>query len=322
MGSRRVPVGFPVSPGSLVLLAGLVAGLAALAAGQLAWLRIELDIFNHFTPQIAILILACLIGLIMPRAGLAAAIAVMAVGLVAIGLWPHYVSRQGLPASPPAGDGERVVRVMSFNTDFESDAWRAIADEVARHDPDILVLLEVGRSKRPLLEALEANYPHRADCLAEDYCQNVILSKIPFASSAIRSDWEGPQMVQVSYGPELGWLTVVGAHTMRPPFAERQYEQMIALGEELAAAGGAQIVAGDFNATPRSLMLQTLIERGGLRLASGLATWPATFGLPQIAIDHIMVSPSLRILAPARIGASAGSDHYPIIADIAVPLNE
>ena len=319
MASRRVP-----GPGSIVLLVGLVAGLAALAAGQLAAWRIELDIFNHFIPHIAVLILACLIGLVMPRAGLVAAIAVLALGLIAIGLWPHYVSRQ-LPTSPAAAGtatGERVVRVMSFNTQFESDAWRAVADEVARHDPDILVLLEVGRSKRPLLEALEATYPHRADCLAEDYCQNVILSKTPFASSATRSQWEGPQMVQVSYGPELGWLTVVGAHTMRPPYAERQYEQMMALGDELAATGGAQIVAGDFNATPHSLMLQTLVERGGLRLASGLASWPSTLELPQIAIDHIMVTPGLRILTPARIGSSAGSDHYPVIADIAVPLND
>ncbi|HUE45670.1 MAG TPA: endonuclease/exonuclease/phosphatase family protein, partial [Aestuariivirgaceae bacterium] len=125
-----------------------------------------------------------------------------------------------------------------------------------------------------------------------------------------------------TYGPELGGLTVVGAHTMRPPFAGRQLEQMMALGDELSAAGGAQIVAGDFNATPGSLMLQTLVSRAGLRLASGLATWPANFGLPQIAIDHIMVSPTLRILTPAQIGASAGSDHYPVIADIAIPLSE
>jgi endonuclease/exonuclease/phosphatase (EEP) superfamily protein YafD len=318
LGSRRV-----AGSGAIVLVVGLLAGLAALAAGQLASWRIELDIFNHFVPHLGILILACLIGLVMPRAGLAAGVAVMALGLVAIGLWPHYASRQGPAAIPTAaGDGERVVRVMSFNTDFESDAWRAVAEEVVRHDPDILVLLEVGRSKRPLLEALEATWPHRADCLAEDYCQNVILSKVAFASSAIRTEWEGPQMVQVTYGPELGNLTVVGAHTMRPPFAGRQHEQMMALGDELAAAGGPQIVAGDFNATPRSLMLQTLLSRAGLRLASGLATWPATLRLPQIPIDHIMVSPGLRILAPARIGGSAGSDHYPVIADIAIPLNE
>jgi endonuclease/exonuclease/phosphatase (EEP) superfamily protein YafD len=317
LGSRRVP-GFS----AIVLFAGIVAGLAALAVGQLASWRIELDIFNHFIPHIAILIVACLIGLVMPRAGLAAAIAITTVGVIAIGLWPHYVSRHGLPASPPASVGERIVRVMSFNTDFERDAWRAVADEVARHDPDILVLLEVGRSKLPLLDALEAAYPHRADCLAEDFCQNVILSKIPFASSVIRSQWEGPQMVQVTYGLELDGLTVVGAHTMRPPFARRQHEQMMALGDELAAVGGAQIVAGDFNATPRSLMLQILLERANLELASGLPTWPATLGLPQIAIDHIMVSPGLRILTPPRIGASAGSDHYPVIADIAVPLND
>ena len=66
-------------------------------------------------------------------------------------------------------------------------------------------------------------------------------------------------------------------------------------------------------------MLQTLIERGGLELASGVATWPATLGLPQIAIDHVMVSQGLRIVKKARIGSPAGSDHYPVIAEIAVP---
>jgi endonuclease/exonuclease/phosphatase (EEP) superfamily protein YafD len=109
---------------------------------------------------------------------------------------------------------------------------------------------------------------------------------------------------------------------MRPPFFDRQHEQMMALGDELAAAGGSRIVAGDFNATPPSLMLQTLLERSGLELASGLATWPADLGLPQIAIDHILVSPDLRILGPARIGSAAGSDHYPVIAEIAIPLND
>lgn len=304
--------------GSIVCLAGLIAGLAALAAGRLAGEWIELDVFNHFIPQIGVLIVACLLGLAAAHAKVTTAFGVLLIGLIGIGLWPHYGSRQD-PVAVAAAAGERILRIMSFNTRFESDAWRAVADEVVRHDPDIVVLLEVGRSKLPLLEALEAVYPHHADCLTEDYCQNVILSKFAFAASETRSGWSGPNLVRITFGPELGGLTLVGTHTQRPPLSARQLEQMRVLGDEIAASGGSQIVVGDFNATPHSLMLQTLIERGGLELASGVATWPATLGLPQIAIDHVMVSPGLRIVQAARLGSPAGSDHYPIIAEIAVP---
>jgi len=303
--------------GSILCLAGLIAGLAALAAGRLAPVWIGFDIFNHFLPHILVLIGACLLGLLMARAKVATAIAVMLIGVIGIGLWPHYGSRQAAPIDTVAG--ERIVRVMGFNTRFQNPDWRAVADEVVQHDPDIVVLLEVGRSKLPLMEALQAVYPHRADCLHEDYCEILILSKFAFVSSETRSQWRGPAMVRVAYGPELGGLTVVGVHTQRPPFSSRQLEQMTVLGDDVAAGGGARMVIGDFNASPGSRMLQTLIERSGLELASGLPTWPATLGLPQIGIDHILVSPGLRIAGPARIGSPAGSDHYPVIADLAIP---
>jgi endonuclease/exonuclease/phosphatase (EEP) superfamily protein YafD len=303
-----------------VCLTGLIAGFAALAAGQLAPVWIELDVFNHFVPQIAILIVACLVGLVTARAKVTIAIAVMLIGVLGIGLWPHYVSRPGAaPLGTAAGEG--IIRIMTFNTRAENPQWRAVADEVVRHNPDIIVLLEIGRSKLRLLEALEVVYPHRADCLDEDYCQNIILSKFAFASSETHSDWRGPPVVRVEYGPELGGLTVMAAHTQRPPFAARQLEQMRALGDDFATGGGAQIVAGDFNAAPHSRMLRTLLERSGFELASGLATWPATIGLPQIAIDHILVSSGLRIVGPGRIGSPAGSDHYPVIAEIAIPTS-
>ena len=307
--------------GAIVCLAGLVAGLAALAAGRFAGEWIELDVLNHFIPQIGVLIVACLLGLMVRRAKVLTAVVVLAIGLIGIGLWPHYASRQPGSAATVAA-GERVLRIMTFNTRFESAAWREVADEVVRHDPDVVVLMEVGRSKLPLLEALQAAYPHRADCLKEDYCQNVILSKFAFATSQTNSDWRGPNMVEVGFGPELGGLTLVGTHTQRPPLSARQLEQMGMLGDLLTERGGPQIVVGDFNATPYSRMLQTLIERSRLKLASGVATWPATLGLPQIAIDHVMVSPGLRIVRPARIGSRAGSDHYPIIAEIAIPLSD
>jgi len=298
-------------------LAALLAGLAGLAAGRFADAHIELDIFNHFIPQLVIGSGACLLAMAMPRAKLATALVAMLIGVTGIGLWPHFASRHGPPATD-ATAGERIVRVMSFNTRYESSQWRPVADEVLRHDPDIVALLEIGRSKLPALKALEAAYPHRAACLEEEYCEIVVLSKFPFVSSGTATHWSQPPLVRVEYGPDLGEVIVTAVHTMRPPLFAHQLQQMRGLGGVVAEAGGAHIVLGDFNATPSSFMLQTFVERSGLELASGVPTWPATVGLPQIAIDHVFVSPDLRVAGPPRIGSAAGSDHYPVITEIAI----
>lgn len=299
-------------------LAGLLAGLAGLAAGRFAHAQIELDIVNHFIPQLLIGSGACLLGIAMPRAKLATAIVATLIGVTGIGLWPHYVSRHGPPAVD-AAEGERIVRVMAFNTRYESPEWRPVADEVLQQDPDIVALLEIGRAKMPILAALDAVYPHRAGCLDKAYCEIVLLSKFPFVSSGTATHRSQPSLVRVEYGPDLGEVTVLAAHTMRPPHFTHQLQQMRGLGDVIAAAGGAHIVLGDFNATPPSHMVQTFIERSGLELVTHLPTWPSDLGLPQIAIDHIFVSPDLRVAGSPRIGSAAGSDHYPVIADIAIP---
>jgi endonuclease/exonuclease/phosphatase family metal-dependent hydrolase len=41
--------------------------------------------------------------------------------------------------------------------------------------------------------------------------------------------------------------------------------------------------------------------------------------MPQLAIDHVFVSPQLRVLEEPRIGRRSGSDHYPVTVTVAVP---
>jgi hypothetical protein len=155
-----------------------------------------------------------------------------------------------------------------------------------------------------LLEALEAVYPHRADCLDEDYCEIVILSKFP-SSPATAHPWRQPPLVRVDYGPELGEVTVLAGHTMRPPlFGPPAHADEGAWGMCSRRPAGPGSCSA--TSTPRRARgcSRPFIERSGLELASGLATWPATLGLPQIAIDHILVSPDLRIARarPHRLG--------------------
>jgi endonuclease/exonuclease/phosphatase (EEP) superfamily protein YafD len=95
---------------------------------------------------------------------------------------------------------------------------------------------------------------------------------------------------------------------------------MTEIAKLIEATAGRKLVMGDFNTTPFSRMMAALQDRASLERLTFLPSWPAQWGLPQIAIDHILVSPGLRLLAPARIGEAAGSDHYPVTALIAVPL--
>lgn len=302
----------------LTCVAGLVVALVLLAAGQLAWLWIAFDIVNHFTIHLVVMAVACLSALIMPRRGVPTALAGMVIGVIGIGLWPHYVSHDA-PAPLRAASGQQTVRVMTFNTSLFNTDWRAVADEILRQDPDIVALIEIGREKAPLFEALAAKYPHRVDCIGEANCHLAILSKHSFAASEVRTGWRGPAFARAEYGAELNRLMVTAVHTLRPPHFAAQLSQMTALGDELAGQDRPQMVLGDLNSTPFSRMLKTLVDRSGLLRASGLPSWPATLSLPQIAIDHILISPLMSPAGKLRIGNSAGSDHYPLIVEVAIP---
>ena len=62
-----------------------------------------------------------------------------------------------------------------------------------------------------------------------------------------------------------------------------------------------------------------LQDSANLIRLTNLPSWPSLVGLPQIAIDHIFVSPGIRLLEAEQIGEAAGSDHYPVTVRIAVP---
>ena len=77
------------------------------------------------------------------------------------------------------------------------------------------------------------------------------------------------------------------------------------------------VLAGDLNAGGWSASFRGLLRTTGLvPMAAFLPTWPAAPRVaPQVALDHILVSPELRI-GRSGIGPATGSDHLPVFADI------
>ena len=306
--------------GAIECQLGILLGVGGLIGSRLGQLWIAFDVFSQFTLQFALVTLAFLIGLVMPRAKLLTAFVLIVGGLIAIGLWPHVVSRMP-PALGSLEQGERQLKVASFNTLWVNDDTAAVQAEIQRIDADVITLIEMGPSKRRIIDALKDRYPHHTDCYGIDYCNLVILSKLPIAESDARAMWEGPPFIRARLGPEAGGLNVFGVHTIRFPHSRAQFRQVTEMASLIESYPGRKLVMGDFNATPFSRILGVLEDSASLSRLTGLPSWPSQLGLPQIAIDHIFVSPGIRVIEGQQIGEPSGSDHFPVTLTIAVPLS-
>lgn len=297
---------------------GLLLGLGGLIGSRLGQLWIAFDVFSQFTLQFGLVAVAFTVGLLLPRAKLLAAFLIIVIGVIAIGIWPHAASRA--PATEAtAPPGERALRLASFNTLYENSQADAVKAEVLRLDADVVGLIEMGNNKKRILAELRQHYPYQANCFSRDFCNLVILSKIPLETVGSDVAWEGPPYMQAKFGPEAGGLSVFLVHTIRFPHSRAQFRQIIAFSRLIESTPGPKLVMGDFNATPYSRIIQTLEQRTNLRRLTILPSWPSYVRLPQIAIDHIFVSPGLKALGSQSIGEPGGSDHFPVAITVAVP---
>jgi endonuclease/exonuclease/phosphatase (EEP) superfamily protein YafD len=298
---------------------GLLLGLGGLIGSRLGQLWIAFDVFSQFTLQFGVVTLAFLVGLFMRRAKLLTAFLIIVAGLVGIGAWPHVASRAPM-SFIAAGETERELKVATFNTLYVSAQADAVQAEILRIDADVITLLEMGTNKRRILDALKDRYPYQAHCYGIDYCNLVVLSKFPIVETDARALWDGPPYIRAKLGPEAGNITVFGVHTIRFPHSRAQYRQVVELSRLIERLPGRKLVMGDFNATPFSRIIEAVEDRSNLNRLTNLPTWPSHIGLPQIAIDHIFVSPGIKVTQSQQIGEAAGSDHFPVMLRIAVPL--
>jgi endonuclease/exonuclease/phosphatase (EEP) superfamily protein YafD len=306
----------------LLCLLVFVAALTALAAGFLSRLYLSLDIFSNFTPQLAIVAGAFFIGFFLPWLRLTFVTVLILAGIAGLGVFARYESDRiaALPAYA-AEAAESPLKLMSFNVHLSNTDWSAVANEVERQDPDVVTLIEFGPDKQAAADRLAQRYPYRAECMAVANCHMLLLSKIPISAVDVRGIWTGPPAIKVRLGGAFDGLNIIAVHTIRPPWYRAQRQQLDSLVAMLHEVEGRKIVMGDFNSTPFSRLNRQFSVSSGLNRITWLPSWPSLLALPQLAIDHIFLSPGLRVLKEPVIGESAGSDHYPVIATVGVPSN-
>jgi len=296
---------------------GVLFGLGGLLAGRLGHLYVDFDVFAQFGAQFSAITIGFALGCILPRFRAIAGFAIAAALIAGYSAWPHYVSRDLTKGAFSPEPGEQVVRVAHFNTFAANLDNDAVAAEILRLDADVMTLIEFEAERIPVLAKIAQRYPYTYACQDVPHCNLAIVSKVPLETTSGKGVWVGPPLIKATLGGALKGLTVYGVHTIRFPHSRAQLKQYQNLVHELAGESGNLLVMGDFNATPFS-RLPSLVEQGtGLRRVTNLPSWSANFGLPQLAIDHIFIGSSLRVLAKEQIGNAAGSDHYPIVMTLA-----
>jgi endonuclease/exonuclease/phosphatase (EEP) superfamily protein YafD len=220
------------------------------------------------------------------------------------------------------------VRIVSANVRFDNQTRPQLARELLGYDADVLVLQEITPTWWETLraEGVLRVYPYHAEALYRSAGGAAIVSRVPLADErvVVVAGWP---LVSADVMTARGAVRLIDVHSVPPAFDYPLSQQMLhAINDELEKRlpdGVPTIVAGDFNATPYNKWLHTL--RGmGLRSAHEAVgrplatTWPnGLHKFPPLRIDHLFVTGTLVPLA-VREGNGTGSDHRPVITDIAV----
>jgi len=242
---------------------------------------------------------------------------ILSLGCLGLVLWP---SMFGL--SQAAGHGARAYRLLFANMFYDNKKPELLLAWIGKTDPDTIVLVESGPTERRVLgTALSKKY--RQEFF---YGETHVFSKYPFKDLGYHPIGHTLQGLLVA--SPLGPIDLEVVHLSRPwPFSKprdaRQNTdtQRTALIDALATyPSGNMIVLGDFNGSANGLTAYTLRRRLQLRAAPGaIGTWPSILpGLLRVNFDNVLTGKEL-VVTRRMVGPPIGSDHRPIIVDIAKP---
>lgn len=326
-----------VGVGTVVVSVALLIVAQHAISSDNAWLELSryLPFFVLLLPSLAAVVASFWLG----RAWVAASVVNLAL-LLTLGM--------GLQWNTGVGGAERV-RVMTYNVKVsdaahQRDRVQSLALEVARYDPDILVMQDacglVNARRDPALPSDAVfGLPH-----VYAVGQYVVASRFdlhdcgPGPTGANDDNHQYVRCQVDARGVAMRLITthfqspreglnaarregLDGADDWRGNYALR-LAQARALAGDLAGSRGPLVVAGDLNAVESSPVIQTLLG-SGLRDAFSSAGrgYGHTHGhslRPRhdfLRIDHILVSPEVGVM-DSFVGQSNASDHRPVIADL------
>jgi endonuclease/exonuclease/phosphatase (EEP) superfamily protein YafD len=253
------------------------------------------------------------------------ALVAVSIGVVAFHLWwivPDYLPASAVPAEAHAAPQ---LRLFTANVYHHNQDYSGIAAEAAEARPDLLFVQEYHDRAHRAFEAagVFAELPFRTP--DDRITTLMIFSRYPLTEIDISSAGGRPVIrATMEIGDQK--IRLYNIHTSSPDgrwSVGEWHRSWDALIEELRGVEGTVMLAGDFNATQHHIWDGKLKDMGlhsahEERGRGNATTWPNGFHpIPEIRIDHVFLSSNL-VTLEIREGEGRGSDHRPVIADIAV----
>ena len=321
MGRSRLP-GW-IAGLLLVKIAGIVA--VGMGSSYYGWPHV-IELLSHFQQQYLILCLALLGGLVLTRRWILVGIGGILTLLLSVQIIPWYLSPP-LQVLTQSLDHPADLRVLLANVNTRNPSPELVIRLAQQENPDILLLMEVSETWIAPLGVLEDQLPYSFFRTG-----NFLLSRYPLQdpyADAFGTTGTATLLAQIT--PQGQPITLVGSHPwppLRPDLFHSRNRHLDGIAQTIRSISTPVILMGDINITPWSPYYRRLISLTGLtntRLGFGiLPSWPTTKTFPlglsailQLPIDHCLVSPEFETL-DIRIGPEIGSDHWPVIVDLAL----
>lgn len=237
---------------------------------------------------------------------------------------PDYRPAQDLPVNVSSAPR---LKLMTTNVYFGNPDFSGIAAEIAEVDPDVVFLQEFGPRMEAAMraEGLVDRYPHSKVAYENPYFGTALYSKLPLTEVTIEEAGRRPYIkasIQVG-GVEIHLYDL---HATSPGIgagiAGDWNDGWRAIIRALRNDDGLIIAAGDFNMTQNHHWYGELKQAGFVsaheeRGRGNAKTWPKGRLLPMIRLDQVFHGPGI-VCVSIREGRGEGSDHRPVIADLAI----
>ncbi len=323
----------------LALAAALLLGLVT-AASYLGGLWWALDLATHFRPQLALAGLAASLIAALATARISAAVLLAAALANAAPLLPRLAGATELDCAAPWA-----LRILTLNLHADGADPAAFRALIEAEQPDIVLLTELPNDLTPLTDGLAALPPYRLADRRGSGFDLALFSRWPFGEWSVdrSAGWHLPVLAAdicplpgagtddanpaasppASPDARAGCLRLVGLHAARPLEGEaKPQDAQLRRAAQFAAAApdGRVVLMGDLNRPAWSPRFRTLLAETGLRDAAPAqpfaVTWRSPLPLLGLPLDHVLTGPGLAVTC-ARIGADVGSDHLPVVVDVA-----
>jgi endonuclease/exonuclease/phosphatase (EEP) superfamily protein YafD len=244
-------------------------------------------------------------------------------GLLAAVQAAPLVRYQGANPIPPDPRSPARLRILMANVLYKNPDRRSLVRLIRRERPDIVALVELSDDWLADLADVRQDYPYRLEAPAGGQGLSLWFREPP-------RSLDGPERLTPEGWPLLHatfdfagrtrhlWLV----HPASPTQSAGQRpaaRELAALAVRVGRTDGSRIVVGDLNRTSGSPHFADFLRVSGLRdtrLGFGLQpSWPS-WSPYRIAIDHAFLSPDLAA-ADRRLGPDIGSDHLPLLLDVA-----